>query len=99
MKSVVVISGQSVMDIAMQEYGCVNGVMWICADNAIRPDVHLDPGRFLHIREAEDMTQEDIDLCNTEAVQLIQEDKLATSDVDDYDGVGFWIIEDDFIVS
>ena len=99
MREVIVLGGQSVVDVAIQEYGCINGVLWICQDNRIRPDVHLDAGDVLLIRDESDMTQADIDLCNSTASALIREEKLATSDVDDYDGIGFWILEDDFIVS
>ncbi|RKR83183.1 hypothetical protein BDD43_3385 [Mucilaginibacter gracilis] len=51
MKQITTESGQSIIDIAMQEYGTPEALVTICADNALEYDADLMPGQSLNIRE------------------------------------------------
>ena len=52
MKTILVESGQNMIDIAIQEYGRLEAVETVWTDNALAQDADLYPGQQLLIREA-----------------------------------------------
>lgn len=50
-KQVEVFEGQTLIDIAIQEYGCYEGVMLLLKDNAIRIADDLNAGLVLMVRD------------------------------------------------
>ncbi|MBI1228222.1 MAG: LysM peptidoglycan-binding domain-containing protein [Bacteroidetes bacterium] len=51
MKTIKVKSGQSTEDIALQEYGAIEGVIYLLMDNNLSPSDSLYPGQELQIRD------------------------------------------------
>lgn len=58
MKTIKVQSGQTFFDIALQEYGCVEGELFILEDNNLSSDSDAYTGQELQIRELVDITKE-----------------------------------------
>lgn len=51
MIEVTVHSGQTLVDIAIQEYGCFEGVFLLAEDNAISPTKKMNAGDVLMVRD------------------------------------------------
>lgn len=51
MKTVIVNSGQTLEDISLQEYGCIDGVVTLLQDNGLGMDDDLYPGQPVLIRQ------------------------------------------------
>lgn len=63
MKEIIVISGQTIYDIALQEYGSYQGIEFILEDNDdINLELDLIPGKLLQIREISDSEREPAEL-------------------------------------
>jgi hypothetical protein len=50
MKSIIVGNGQQIEDVAIQEYGCQEGVVVLLSDNGLGLDDLLYPGQVLKVR-------------------------------------------------
>ena len=62
MIKVLVEAGQTIMDVAIQEYGSAAGFVTLCQDNNLEFDDELDPGNAVLIRS---------DLPNTADVNIV----------------------------
>lgn len=51
MKSITAQSGQTIEDIALQEYGCVEGVVLLLDDNGLGQDDDVFTGQVLQVRD------------------------------------------------
>jgi hypothetical protein len=54
MRSVTVIIGQNIMDIAMQEYGDADAIVEVCELNELEIDDDIYPGQVLNLRDLTD---------------------------------------------
>lgn len=58
MKNIKVKSGQTLIDIALQEYGCIEGLVYILEDNALSMDSESYAGQALIIRDIPEITKD-----------------------------------------
>lgn len=58
MKTIKVKSGQTLIDIALQEYGCTEGLVMLLDDNSLSMDSEAYPGQELFIRELPEITKD-----------------------------------------
>lgn len=94
MRIIIIHSGQSIWDIAMQYYGGVEGVEWIVKDNQDKIDNvcdYIKPGTLLKIRD-EVIDQSVVDY-------FVKQNKNISSDFEDISGIGYWAIGVNFIIS
>lgn len=84
MKTVKTYPGQSLIDIAVQEYGDIAGVEYIIEDNNIGISDYLSPGTELVIRE-DPINQTVID-------ELINRNFSPNCAADEISGIGSWAI-------
>lgn len=97
MKTVAIQDGQTIYDLALQEYGCIEGVMLLMEDNSdLVPDLNADPvaGSLFQIREDDPI------------IDVVARDYYADNDIhpcssyypEPTTGIGSMIIESTFTV-
>jgi hypothetical protein len=91
-KEVTVKYDQTVMDIAIQEYGKVEAVRWIVDDNAdIYSAVDI-------IRAGEKLLLRD-DVMHEPVRNELRQHEIVTGSIDSRpEGIGYWRLENDFII-
>jgi hypothetical protein len=48
---IIIEEGQTLIDLAIQEYGCIEGVAYLCEDNNFSLDETLNPAQKVKIRD------------------------------------------------
>ena len=84
---------QSLMDVALKTYGSIYGVFWLVEDNPnalIGITDTLLPGDLLKIRNQK---------INPQMIQYLQKYNIATAKGAQGEGIGYWRIEETFIIS
>lgn len=83
---------QTLADIALQEYGDLEGVYWLVEDNdhLIGITDNLSIGEELMIRN---------DVINSQMVSYLRSYTIATAAKAQGEGIGYWKIENDFKVN
>lgn len=83
---------QTLMDIALQEYGDIDGVFWLVQDNTdlIGITDTLQEGQSLIIREEK---------IKPKMVEVLKSANIATAGKARGEGIGYWVIGIDFIVT
>ncbi len=83
---------QTIADIALQEYGDVEGVFFIVEDNPTLLGItdNLHPGEEIQIRDVR---------INGPMKEYLSQNVIATAEKARGEGIGYWKIENDFIVS
>lgn len=77
MKTILVREGQTLADIAIQEYGCIEGLMLLVDDNNLSMDSDVYKDQPLEIRELPELTAD-----NKKVVQnLIELNKVPNSQI------------------
>ena len=92
-KTITVRSGQSVVDVALQYYGTVNGMWDIARLNNISITAQLTPGQKLTVTETINETAKYLGSYKETITHVI-----ANGNDDVYSGIGYWTIGVDFIV-
>ena len=92
MRVIKVIKNQSLLDIALQEYGSVNGAFWLVEDN----DKLL--GITDNVFENDELNIRD-EVINVGAKAYLEPHDITTVEGARGEGIGFMRIETDFIVS
>lgn len=92
-KTITVRSGQSVVDVALQYYGTVNGVWDISRLNNISITEQLAPGQQLIITETINETTKYLGSYKDKITHVI-----ANGNENAYTGIDYWTIGVDFIV-
>lgn len=91
MKQVPVKNNQTLFDIACQEYGDVTAVFDLVELNGFDSPVdNLNAGQMINIGEPKNKAIKDY---------LEQYEVVSGTDDSRAEGIGFWLIEDDFIVT
>jgi len=92
MQTIKVRKDQTLLDIALQEYGGVNGVFFLVEDNKnlIGITDSVFEGDDLLIRK---------EIINKQMVSYLREYEIATAKEVRGEGIGYWRIGKDFIVS
>lgn len=92
MPSIKVKQDQSLVDVALQEYGSVYGVFRLVEDNTrlLGPTDTLFEGDSLHIRT---------DKIHPQRVDYLRQTGIATAKGATGEGIGYWTIGRDFVVS
>ncbi|MBY0244932.1 MAG: hypothetical protein K2Q03_05705 [Sphingobacteriaceae bacterium] len=80
---------QTLLDIALQEYGSIDGVYWLVEDNGLDSIIdNVAVGQLLIIRN---------DVVNMGMRNFLQTYKVSTADEQTQaTGIGFWVLEQDF---
>lgn len=97
----IVLHNQSLLDIAIQHTGNVLNAFLIAQANGLAVSDELSTGQILIIPET---VQKDTDILNYYTSRAIQPATAITTIIDDntepkLEGIGYWIIGDDNIVS
>lgn len=92
MRIIEVKHNQTLMDIALQEYGDVQGVFWLVDDNKELYGIvdTIEGGQELLIRE---------EPMNVVMRDFLSSHVVATRDQSTGEGIGFWRMENEFIIS
>lgn len=91
-KDVIVKHNQSLYDISIQEFGSVEGVFWLLEDNETlySPVDIIEAGDVLKIRD---------DAMHVPIKEELKHFEIVSGGVDTRpEGIGFWRIQEDFIV-
>lgn len=82
---------QTLFDIALQEYGDAQGVFWLVEDNGLLGVVDtLKDNQPLKIRPQ---------AVNAAMRDYLRPYEIATGETARGQGVGFWFVQDDFVIS
>lgn len=99
MSQITVLNNQSLLDIAIRTFGTVEAVLAIAILNGISITQELVPGQVLNLPSIDYGNQEIVNFFDINkkdpATALTEEDKAI---IEGDSGIGFWIIEDNFIV-
>jgi hypothetical protein len=95
MKTIMISEGQNLFDLALQQYGSIEGIFWIIEDNITvvnSIDASLVAGMVLNIRDA---------VIDSEVINYYERNKtqVNTGDPAGDEGIEFWGIEEDFVVT
>lgn len=97
MKTVTVLNNQSLNDLAIQEYGSIDGVMQLAVANGLSITDALKPGQVLEVPDFDG---------SADTVRYYKANALKPSSAvaEDFDiprkeGIGYWAIETEFKVS
>jgi hypothetical protein len=93
MNKVKVLAGQSLFDIALQVYGSIEGVFGLTAGTV---DELPDPGTELH-PEGMVLNKYVVDEYQNSGIKPATGMEIEGSTLNE--GIGYWVIEDDFVVS
>ncbi|CAM2904552.1 hypothetical protein [Flavobacterium frigoris] len=97
--SVIVLNSQSLLDIAIRYLGTVEAALDIAVLNKISITEDLVPGQILELPNVDYGYQEIVTFFNankTQPATALSDDNKAIIEGDS--GIGFWTIEDNFIV-
>jgi hypothetical protein len=92
MRVIKVIEDQTLLDVAVQEYGNSEGVFWLVEDN---PNLN---GITDNIFKGDELLLRDKKI-NKNMVNFLSEYSIATAKDARGEGIGYWIVGNDFIVS
>lgn len=87
-------NGQTAIDIALQECGAIEAVVGICLTNDITIYDAIGAGV-----KVETVAVIDINVVQQFMIEKRKPASFHGNIVEDYDGIDYWIIEDDFIIS
>jgi len=97
--SITVLINQSLLDVAIRYFGTVEAVLAIAILNNISITQELVPGQILEIPDSDYGYQEIVTFFNVNkkqpATALTEENKAI---IEGNSGIGFWVIEDNFII-
>ena len=94
-----VYEGQSILDFAIQHTGSVVNAFLIAKENSLAVSAYLVPGYELVIPEGVAFQREIKNYYDTKGIKPATVNNTETIIVKGLSGIGYWAIEEDFIVS